>query len=151
LRYYIAVMFPTRMKTHISQTQSYPVTAKEISEALADVPQAEVLVIDFFHYQRMKDRGKPYPVLSVNYAFRFVRAFRERDWSVRLSSVPHNLRQTVNCLLKEQALPAMRQWLLERKNLSSSHDKQALTAFFSELDAALRLEHLQTAGESFSM
>jgi hypothetical protein len=140
LRYYFAVMFPTRMKTHISQTQSYPVTAKEISEALADVPQAEVLVIDFFHYQRMKDRGNPYPVLSVNYAFKFVRAFRERDWSVRVSPVPRNLRQTVNCLLKEQALPAMRQWLLERKNLSSSYDKQALTAFFFELDATLRLE-----------
>ena len=65
LRYYFVVVFPTRMKSRISHTLYYLVTAKEISEALANVPQAGALSIDFFHYQRMKDTGKPYAVLSV--------------------------------------------------------------------------------------
>jgi hypothetical protein len=41
--------------------------------------------------------------------------------------------------------------LLRRKNLSSEHGKQALTAVFSESDASLRLEHFQSSGEAFSM
>ena len=136
------------MKSRISRTLSYPVTAKEISEALADVPQAGYLSIDFFHYQRMKDRGKPYAVLSVHYGLNS--AF-ERDWFVRVSAVPRNLRHTVNGLLKEAAFPAMRDWLVQRRNLSSEHGGQSLTAIFSERDESLRLEHLQSGGEAFSM
>jgi hypothetical protein len=125
LGYYFLAVFPTRMKSRISRTLSYPVTAKEISEALADVPQAGYLSIEFFHYQRMKDRGKPYAVLSVHYAF--TSAF-ERDWYVQVSAVPRNLRHTVNELLKEEAFPAMRELLVQRRNLSSEHGGQALTA-----------------------
>jgi len=114
--------------------------------ALAVVPQANCLSIDFFHYQRMKDRGKPHAVLSVHYAF--TAAF-ERDWSVRVNAVRRDLRHTVNELLKEQAFPAMREWLVQRGNLSSTHGAQALTAIFSERDESLRLEHFQSGGEAF--
>lgn len=141
-------MFPTRTKSRISHTLSYPVTAKEISEALADVPQAGALSIDFFHYQRMRDRGRPYPVLSVHYAFN---SALEREWSVQVRPAPRNLRHTVNELLSELAFPAMHNWLLHRKNLSSEHGGQALAAIFSERDASLRLEHFQSGGEAFSM
>jgi hypothetical protein len=145
VRYYLVVVFPTRIKSRISQTLSYPVTAKEISEALADVPQAGALSIDFFHYQRMRDRGKPYAVLSVHYAFN---SALEREWSVQVRPVPRNLRHSVNELLREQAFPAMREWLLHRRTLSSEHGGQALTAIFSERDASLRLEHFQSGGEA---
>lgn len=148
LRYYFVAVFPTRMKSRISHTLSYPVTAKEISEALADVPQAGALSIDFFHYQRMRDRGKSYGVLSVHYSFNS--AF-EREWSEQVRPVPRNLRHTVNELLREQAFPAMHDWLLHRRDLSSEHGMQALTATFSERDASLRLEHFQSGGEAFSM
>jgi len=147
LRYYFVVVFPTRLKSRISHTLSYPVTAKEISEALADVPQAGALSIDFFHYQRLRERGKPYAVLSVHYT---LNSALEREWSVQVRPVPRNLRHTVNELLKEQAFPAMREWLLHRRNLSSEHGGQALTAIFSERDASLRLEHFQSGGEAFS-
>ena len=148
LRYYFVVVFPTRIKSRISHTLSYPVTAKEISEALADVPQAGVLSIDFCHYQRMRDRGKPYAVLSVHYAFN---SALERDWSVQVKPVPRNLRHSVNELLRAQAFPAMRDWLLHRMRLSSEHGGQALTAIFSEHEASLRLEHFQSGGEAFSV
>jgi hypothetical protein len=148
LRYYFVVVFPTRMKSRISHTLSYLVTAKEISEALANVPQAGALSIDFFHYQRMKDRGKPHAVLSVHYAFSFA---LERDWSVQVRAVPRNLRRKVNELLREEAFPAMHEWLVQRKNLSNAHGGKALTAIFSERDATLRLEHFQSGGEAFSM
>jgi hypothetical protein len=141
-------VFPTRSRIRISQTLSYPLTAKEISEALADVPQAGALSIDFYHYQRMKDRGNPYPVLSVHYAFN---SAQEQDWSVQVRPVPRNLRHSVNELLRAQAFPAMRDWLLHRRNLSSEHGGQALTAIFSERDASLRMEHFQSGGEAFSV
>jgi hypothetical protein len=148
LRYYFVVVFPTRIKSGISYALSYPLTAKEISEALADVPQPGALSIDFCHYQRMRDRGKPCAVLSVHYAFS---AALERDWSVQVRPVPRNLRHSVNELLRAQAFPAMRDWLLHRRKLSSEHGGQALTAIFSERDATLRLEHFQSGGEAFSV
>lgn len=144
-------MFPTRVKVRISHALSYPATAKEISEALADVPQACVLTISFFdHYRRMKDRGRPYRVLEVWYGHKPGPSL-ERQWEIQVRPVPRNLRHAVNSLLKQQAFPAMRQWLLERKDLSSSHGIQSLTAIFSEQDATLRLERFQTGGEAFSI
>jgi hypothetical protein len=141
-------VFPTRAKSRISHTLSYPVTAKEISEALAEVPQAGYLSIDFFHYRRLKDREKPYAVLSVHYA---LNSALERDWSVQVRAVQRRLRHAVNGLLKEQAFPAMREWLVQRRNLSSRHGGQSLSAIFSESDKSLRLEHFQSGGEAFRM
>jgi hypothetical protein len=137
------------VKNRISHTLSYPVTAKEISEALADVPQASYLSIDFFHYKRMRDRDKPYAVLSVHYAFNVFNSALERDWSVKVRAVQRKLRHTVNELLKEEAFPAMREWLVQRRNLSSKHGGQSLSAIFSERDESLRLEHFQSGGEAF--
>jgi hypothetical protein len=93
-------------------------------------------------------REIPYAALSVHYAFNS--AF-ERDWSVGVSAVPRNLRHTVNELLREEAFPAMREWLVQRRNLSSEHGGQTLTAIFSERDESLRLEHFQSGGEAFSL
>jgi hypothetical protein len=137
------------VKNRISHTLSYPVTAKEISEALADVPQASHLSIRFSHYQRMRDRGRPYAVLSVHYSFNVFNSALERDWFVEVRAVQRKLRHAVNELLKEQAFPAMREWLVQRGNLSGKHGGQSLSAIFSELDQSLRLEHFQSGGEVF--
>jgi hypothetical protein len=141
-------LFPTRTKSRISHTLSYPATAKEISEALADVPQAYALFIDFFSYRRMKDRDKPFAVLSVHYDLNYA---LEREWSVQVRPVPRSLRHTVNGLLREQAFPAIHDWLLLREKLSSTRGRQSLTAIFSERDGSLRLKHFQSGGEAFSM
>jgi hypothetical protein len=149
LVYYFSAVFPTRVKNRISHTLSYPVTAKEISEAFAGVPQASYLSIKFLHYQLMKDRGKPYAVMSVHYSFNVFNSALERDWFVEVRAVQRKLRHSVNELLKEQAFPAMREWLVQRRNLSSRHGGQSLSAIFSERDESLRLEHFQSGGEVF--
>ncbi len=111
------VIFPTRFKKRISNELSYPLTAKDISVALADVPQANVMQIEFWYYQRMKDRGKPYTVLSVSYGFTpqiTTGSYIELcDWCIMVRPVPRRLRHNVNRLLKTKALPAIRIWLLE--------------------------------------
>jgi hypothetical protein len=139
--YYIAV-FPTQFKSPILQTLSYPVTAKEVSEAFADVPQADKLVITFFNYQRIKDRGKPRLVLTVGYSG----SERQRgpgaspEWKIAVRPVQRSMRHDVNRLIVEQAIPAMRKWLTDRKNLCSRYGGQHISAVFDESTRSLMLE-----------
>jgi len=144
------------------------VTAKEISDALADVPQAERLTIDFYgrwrhllqskrpHLLRMVsvETSRQYPVLEMSFAFQGKKlpdagVTFERAWQMAVRPVPRVLRHAINHLLKQQALPAMRRWLLERSTLSSSHGIQTLTAIYDERQQSLRLEHFQSPGETF--
>jgi hypothetical protein len=57
-------MFRTRFRKRISHTLWWPVSAKELSDALADAPQADKLTIEFSAYERMDDGGKPRSILS---------------------------------------------------------------------------------------
>ena len=161
-------MFPTRFKGRISHKLSYPVTAKEISDALADVPQSPQLTIEFYgrwrqllesknpHLLKMVsfDTGRQYAVLEVSFGFRSKKlpdngVVFERAWQIVIRPVPRILRHAINQLLKKQAFPAVRRWLFERSNLSSSHGVQTLTAIYDEGKEELRLEHFQSPGETF--
>jgi hypothetical protein len=147
-------MFPTRFKGPISRSLSWPIRAKELSDALADTPQAEKLSINFHHYEPMDRRGKPHAVLSVHYhGEERVRSAvgSEEEWSISVAPVPRDLRHLVNGLLMNEALPAMRNWLMERKNLHGRFGGQACSAIFDEQTESLTMEHFQTPGETFSM
>jgi hypothetical protein len=147
-------MFPTRLKKPTSHTLSYPLSAKEISEALADTPQSDRLIISFHTYEPMDRRGKPRAILSAGYngeeRVRATMGFSD-EWWVFVAPVPRKLRHVVNELLKKEAVPAIRSWLRERKNLHSRFGAQSVSAIFDERTETLRLEHYQTPGETFSM
>jgi hypothetical protein len=148
-------VFPTRFKSRISHTLSYPLTAKEISEALADVPQSDRLTISFHFYEPMDRREKPRDILSVrftaNEGVRILPTGFNDQWSISVSPVSRAMRHQINLLLKEEALPAIRAWLIERKALRGRFGGQTLTAIFDEKTETLKMEHFQTPGETFSM
>jgi hypothetical protein len=90
---------------------SYPLAATEISEALADVPQAQMLTISFGLYEPMDQRGKPRDILVVRYAG--ASSVRTEppitdQWSISVAPVPRVIRHQVNARLREEALPAIR-------------------------------------------
>jgi hypothetical protein len=147
-------MLPTRLKKPISHTLSYPLSAKEISEALADTPQSNRLVISFYAYEPMDQRGEPRPILSVGYngeeRVRATVGFSD-EWWVFAAPVPRKLRHVVNELLKKEALPTVRSWLKERQNIHSRFGAQSLSAIFDERTETLTMKHFQTPGETFSM
>ncbi len=147
-------MFPTRFKAPISRSLSWPIRAKELSDALAGTPQAEKLTVSFHHYEPMDRRGKPRAILSVHYhGEEWVHGAvgSAEEWSIRVAPVPRDLRHLVNGLLRNEALPAMRNWLMERKNLHGRFGGQAFSAIFDERTESLTMEHYQTPGETFSM
>lgn len=161
-------MFPTRSKAKIPSTSSYPLTAEEISEALANTPQAALLSIEFHEGWKSRLRSDPYhsrmislprpqlPVLEV--AFGWVRneapgaelAF-QRGWLITVLPVPRVLRHKINGLIQQLAFPAFNKWLTERKNLSlaSSHGIQSLSALYDSKEGTIHLQHYQSPGETF--
>jgi hypothetical protein len=147
-------VFPTRYKNRIAHTVSYPLTAKEISEALSDVPQADRLTISFWLYEPMDQRGKPRDILVVRYAGE-ARVRTEPpindQWSISVAPVARAMRHQINGRLKEEALPAIRAWLIERENLYGRFGGQSLSAIFDEKAETLKMVHFQTPGETFSM
>ncbi|MGC2112428.1 MAG: hypothetical protein WA655_23120 [Candidatus Korobacteraceae bacterium] len=128
-------------------------SAKELSEAFADTPQRDELIIRFHFYEPLDRRGKPQSVLSLHYVGEEnirVEAPVNPKWSISVAPVARSSRHLVNELLKKEALPAMRNWLIERKNLHSRFGGQSLSAVFDEHTETLRMEHYQTPGETFS-
>jgi hypothetical protein len=158
-------MIPTRSKAKIPGTQSYPVTAKEISDALADTPQAGQLSIEFHGGWKSRIRTQnPYhsqfalndTVLECAYGWvpkdlPAVQPAFQRGWLIVVQPVPRELRHKINELIKQQAFPAIIKWLLEHKNFSLSvpHGIQAINVSYDVKKETLVLEHYQSQGETF--
>jgi hypothetical protein len=63
--------------------------------------------------------------------------------------VPRNLRHMVNELIKQQAFPAIKKWLLEHKNLSVQYGVQAIQASYDAKNETIRIDRFQSPGETF--
>jgi len=71
-------MIPTRYKQKLPKDLSYPLGAKEVSQALAAVPQFDSLILMFrdrpnhsaMTFRKMLEAGTPYPILTRCRAFR---------------------------------------------------------------------------------
>jgi len=159
-------MFPTIVKAKIYGTQSYPLGAKEISEALAAVPQSGALKIAFYNgwktvwaagnwlllkeFREARDR---YSVTAAIYGY--FRNQSETDgsapgaWQIAVGPVPRAKRHAINGVLKSEGLPAIREWLENRADLSSAHGTQMLLLTYNEERESLEIGHFQTEGETF--
>lgn len=123
-------MFPTRSKNKIPRSLTYPLRAKTISEALADVPQADELKLWFSNYRTPSELLKQtiYSLVTVGYSHRAVDQFTPHDveetgrndpkWSIQIYAVPVEIRARVTQLLQDEALPRLRTWLLSRADVA---------------------------------
>ena len=144
-------MFPTRSKTKIAKTLAYPVKAKFISQALADVPQAEELSLDFTYWRSTAASHKqslPYVILSVEYRYNKASQFtphyfeedglNEPSWRIIIQPVPSELKYHVAQLLESQALPPMRDWLFAKSDVTGREDYQSFNVFYDEANDRLQ-------------
>lgn len=133
-------MFPVRSKSRIAHTESYPLKASEISNMLADVPQAEVLQITFWRYSTQYDRinqiirlvGVSYfrekpGICTPNYA---IEEWTNPKWEIRVSSIPRSLRHRINPLLIAEGLPKMKEWLVTKRELHGRFGKENFTIWY---------------------
>jgi hypothetical protein len=123
-------MIPTRHKSKLPKTLSWPVGAEAISAGLADVPHAADLSLWFGDspvwpasaFQRLLRESRPYAVLVVEYhpasGPNYSRpnalvegGFYDTSWELRVNPVPRHLRSTVGRLLRECGLATVAEWL----------------------------------------
>ncbi len=148
-------MIPTRAKSKISKTLAYPLKAKTVSQALADVPQAEELSLDFTHWRSTvssKKSGQPYVVVSIEYSFnkasQFTPHYFEEEgynkpkWTIIIQPVPSEIKHHVAQLLENQAFPLMRDWLFAKREATGREEGHSFNVFYNEADD--RLEYSQS-------
>src|SRR5258705_13258673 len=118
-------LFPTRYKHKVPKTLSYCLGATEVSEALADVPQAELVTL-CFHRDFSSDGLRPgiatkYAVLRAEYRYRrlgisssqeqIARGEYDPKWQIDVYEVTREHRHALRTLLDSEGLPRMKRWL----------------------------------------
>ena len=154
-------MIPTKSKSKIPKTHSYPIGPKAISDALADVPQHELLEVNFwFLKSSAKDHvtAIPYQVLRVSYSgpahfFSASKSMAENGvldakWSILVHPVPRPLKHIVQGKLMAEALPKIGHWLISNVHSLDREGFHALTFSFDELKNEITSE--ETASSEFT-
>jgi len=138
-------IIPTRFKSKLPHTQSYPIGAQAISGALRGVPQFAQLIVDFYLRKpsaRRREPLMPYPVISVWYSgpmryFSMSRTVEEQSrgprWLIQVDAVPRSLRHVIQSKIAAEALPAMRSWLMANMHDSHREGGHGLAFSFDEL------------------
>jgi hypothetical protein len=123
-------MVPTKFKSRLPKTLSWPVGAQDITTGLGDAPHVAECGLWFnespvwraSEFRRTLREARPYPVLLVQYrAPIYVPYGRshelealglyDADWQVHVNPVPREWRSSVRALLREQGLPTVAKWL----------------------------------------
>jgi len=150
-------IIPTRHKSKIPHTLSYPVGAKAISDALRGVPQFDQLIVHFrFWNQLARHHGTsiPYEVIGALYSgpLRFLsgsRSIEEQShdprWVISVHAVPRSIRHEIQAKVVAEALPAIRSWLISNPHASGREGYHGVTFSFDELKNEL------ISGETASM
>lgn len=144
-------MFPVKFKSKIPYTESYPLKAREVSNALGDVPQAKFLQIRFWHFEQMRDRNRrTLPLVSVTYNRRRVDLTTSSDWisegwldprwEIEISAVPRTTRHFINSLLLSEGLPRLKDWLEARKDLHGRFGRDSIQVLFDKEAEKLRYD-----------
>ena len=105
------LIIPTRFKKKIPQKLSYPVGAKEVSDALISVPQFGELGLCFSY------SGWKHQFLEVRF---WSPPMHEgwSEWQIEVGPVPRLVRHRFHEYIVETALPRMAAWLVEHAGLA---------------------------------
>jgi hypothetical protein len=122
-------MIPTRSKSKLPKTLSYPLGAEEISQALAETPQVEEIRLSFHglgwpasEFQRVLREGLPYGIMEAAYTpprspgysganFMVETGWYDAKWSLMVYPVLRERRRLAHGLLVEHGLPIVAEWL----------------------------------------
>jgi hypothetical protein len=125
-------MFPTTYKDKIPKSLSYPVKAKTISEAFADVPQAEYLKIWFSSNWALglRKQGARCKIISVIYRYQKATQYtshltEELDWSspkweIHMEAIPIESIHHVSELLQKEVFPKLHKWFLSKTDITGT-------------------------------
>lgn len=143
-------IIPTRYKSKIPHTLSYPIGAKVISAALLGVPQFSELSIEFRYWNQLARHhgtATPYRVIEGQFRgpSRFFLASKRPEaqiyymprWTVTVDAVPRPLRHLIQLKITAEALPSIRSWLIGNYHSTEREGGHSLTFSFDELKSEL--------------
>jgi hypothetical protein len=123
-------MIPTQYKAKLPRHLSYPIGAEALTEGLADAPHAESFSVSFrdeavwpaSRFQQLLAQQHPYKVLVAEYRppqkpgyigpqSLVESGWYDEKWQLTVYPVLRELRHRASCLLREQGLPLVVQWL----------------------------------------
>jgi hypothetical protein len=149
-------MIPTRIKSKLPKTLSYPLGAEAISKALADAPHAAEIALSFLdfpvspasEFQRRLREESPYRILVAQYVpahkpgYGGARSSVESgwfdaQWSLYVYPVLRELRHTAEQLLREQGLPVVVEWLRGSRAAGWDTRAQRVELVFSPVQGVL--------------
>jgi hypothetical protein len=144
-------IIPTRYKSKIPYTLSYPIGAKAISDVLRGAPQFEQSIVHSFSNQLARRHGTstPYRVIGAHYsgpirAFSGSRTIEEQSqdprWTITVHAVPRALRNEIQAKIIAEALPALRSWLVSNPHASDREGGHGIAFNFDELKNELMVE-----------
>jgi hypothetical protein len=135
-----AYVIPTRTKSKIAHTLSWPVGTEQISRAIASASQLNELVLHFRDGFREEEKRRCgiYRPISVSYMANPKASASSVDgiplfnrWEIHVGPVPRTLRHKAQEFLKSSALPAIQDWLNGRSNLEME-GAEHLTFFYDD-------------------
>lgn len=140
-------MIPTKYKSEIPKTHSYPLGAKAISAALTGVAQFDLLKIIFasvwmgFAKDRVLDA--PHEVLAVQYFGPGITLLS--GWTIYVRPVPRVRKHEIKSKLIAEALPKIKAWLEANTHSLDRGGGHGLTFFFNYLADELTTEEYASA------
>src|ERR1044071_9842612 len=135
-------MIPTRYKSKLPHTLSYPIGAEAVSESLKGIPQESALTISFYdrptifasEFQKLRDGKTPYSIF--NATFRHIQpglsasnqfiaeGWYEETWELSVYPVPRGLKSVAGQVLLPEGLPQIRKWLCTERPPSWKHGRK---------------------------
>lgn len=149
-------MIPTRSKSKLSQDLSFPIGAQAVSEGLTGVPHYDDIELSFSVYavypdsdfRRYLREELPYRIIQFDYRpatnAGYVTAndmvewgWNDPKWELAVYPVLRSRRHEVNQFIREQGLPAIRQWLQSSEAVGWEDHQHTLKLVFNFADGSL--------------
>ena len=154
-------MIPTRYKSKLPRTLSYPIGAEAISAALAGAPHAEEFVLGFSdrvvwpvsEFQRLLRERLPYRVFVAQYRPETKPGYSapqslieggwyDCKWELHVYPVLREWRHLVNRLLREQGLPAVVEWLRSSQHAGWGSRHHRIELNFRPAEEAISIQRV---------
>ena len=145
-------MIPTKFKSKLPKTHSYPIGAELLSESLASVPQLEALSLNFYGLWAFEGKGNLQSVLKVNhiniresqYSSKSLVAqgFYNDTWEIVLYPVLAERKAELKRLLLFEGLPKVKEWLSAKRSQTWLEGRRTLSVSFDSNSRSLRYDEV---------
>lgn len=144
-------MIPTRHKSKLPKTLTWPLGAEAISAGLVDVPHVTNFLLWFADspvwpksaFQRLLREHLAYAIFVAEYkpAYKIAGASHVASWEMRVNPVLRPLRAVAGGVLRSEGLPAVFGWLRSFERSGWETRFHRLELVFSPADATLSQQY----------